>query len=148
MGKTKVKQEEALQAEIEKMLELIKKESEGGSLNPKSCSALTKQVENIKKYTAYKKQVKKVGQNSGLKKPIKISKEMCKFAGWKFGEEHSRVDVTSAICEYIRENNLQNPENRREILLDDTLKSLLEYKEEKITYPHIQKYINIHFLKE
>lgn len=144
MGKSKTKQQ-SLQVEINKMEELIKANST--NLNKECNVFFTKQLEAIKKYSEDKKPVRKAGVNSGLQKPVMISEEMCKFCKWPLDEKHSRVDVTKAICDYIKEKDLQNPENRREIMVDKTLKRLLKYKDDKITYPHIQKHINSHFIK-
>jgi chromatin remodeling complex protein RSC6 len=72
-------------------------------------------------------------QNSGLLKPVTISEEMAKFAGWEKDELHSRVDVTKAICAYIKGDekagrpNLQKPSNKKNILPDQVLKDLLRW---------------------
>ena len=81
---------------------------------------------------------------------MKISKEMAKFTGWNPTELKSRVDVTKYICKYIRDNNLQNPDDRRQIVADPKLSKLLEYdskKEEKpLTYYRIQTFMKKHFI--
>ena len=86
--------------------------------------------------------------NSGFLKPISISKEMCNFAGWGSDELHSRVDVTKLVCNYIKENNLQNPADRRQITPDAKLKKLLNYKtSEPLKYYTLQTYLKQHFTK-
>jgi len=89
--------------------------------------------------------------NSGFLKPVKISNEMAKFTGWNANELKSRVDVTKYICNYIKENNLQNPTDKRQILADPKLSKLLNYDPKKanepLTYYRIQSYIKPHFLK-
>ena len=89
--------------------------------------------------------------NSGFLKPVKISNEMAKFTGWNANELKSRVDVTKYICNYIKENNLQNPTDKRQILADNKLSKLLNYDPKKanepLTYYRIQSYIKPHFLK-
>ena len=89
--------------------------------------------------------------NSGFLKPVKISNEMAKFTGWNANELKSRVDVTKYICNYIKENNLQNPTDKRQILADSKLSKLLNYDPKKanepLTYYRIQSYIKPHFLK-
>ncbi len=40
----------------------------------------------------------------------------------------TRGDVVSKIWAYIKKNNLQNPENKREILADDKLKAVFDGK--------------------
>lgn len=112
-------------------------------------TSLLKQLEVVRKCSKPKKSNKSQGhnQNSGLLKPVAISEEMATFANWGFDELHSRVEVTKCICVYVKENNLQKPENRRIILLNPDLKRLLKHEGDEITYPHIQKYIGIHFIK-
>ena len=90
--------------------------------------------------------------NSGFLKPVKISNEMAKFTGWNANELRSRVDVTKYLCNYIRENNLQNPKDRRQIIADAKLSKLLNYDNKKdnsepLTYYRIQSYIKPHFIK-
>jgi len=90
--------------------------------------------------------------NSGFLKPVKISTEMAKFTGWNSNELRSRVDVTKFLCNYIRENNLQNPKDRRQIIADTKLSKLLNYDSKKensepLTYYRIQSYIKPHFIK-
>jgi len=118
-------------------------------LTQKAKRGLLKQVGIIRKCCKPKRVNKTRGlnQNSGLQKPVNISEQMAKFAGWVPTELHSRVEVTKIICTYIKSNNLQKPENRRIILLDTNLKNLLAYTSDEITYPHIQKYIGIHLIK-
>jgi len=90
--------------------------------------------------------------SSGFLKPVSISKEMSKFAGWKEDELKSRVDVTKSICNYIREKNLQNPEDKRQIVPDAKLKKLLNFSSSKdkknITYYELQQFIQPHFPKK
>jgi len=94
---------------------------------------------------------KTVNTNSGFLKPVKISKEMAKFTGWNADELKSRVDVTKYLCNYIKEKNLQNPKDRRQILADSKLAKLLDYDGKKesqpLTYFLIQSHLKKHFLK-
>lgn len=73
--------------------------------------------------------------NSGFQKPVKISKELANFAGWPEDSMKSRVEVTKYICDYIKANNLENPEDRREINPDSRLKKLLGYDPKKSNGP-------------
>jgi hypothetical protein len=99
----------------------------------KSSAPITKQLELLQKRTKPKKSTKGSllkNQNSGLLKPVEISEKMCEFAGWEIGELHSRVDVTKAICNYIKTNELQKTSNKKTILPDDVLKKILNWDEE------------------
>lgn len=89
--------------------------------------------------------------NSGFLKPVQISAEMAKFTGWDPAELKSRVDVTKFICAYVKDHNLQNPEDRRQILADSKLTKLLKYDVKKegnpLTYFRIQTSLKNHFPK-
>ena len=89
--------------------------------------------------------------NSGFLKPVKISKEMAKFTGWDAGLPRSRVEVTKFLCNYIKEHELQNPADRRQILADDKLTKLLKYdvkkEKEPLTYFRVQTCLKNHFIK-
>jgi chromatin remodeling complex protein RSC6 len=89
--------------------------------------------------------------NSGFLKPVQISKEMAKFTGWDATLLKSRVDVTKFLCNYIKENDLQNPKDRRQILADSKLSKLLKYDSKKetepLTYFRIQSCLKDHFIK-
>lgn len=84
--------------------------------------------------------------NSGFMKNVKISPEMTKFCGFKPDQLMSRVDVTKSICEYVKNNNLQNQADRRQFMPDDKLAKLLGTNE-MITYYTLQKHIQKHFPK-
>lgn len=94
----------------------------------------------------------KMENNSGFMKPIDISKELAAFLGEKTTDDPiTRVYVTKQLCKYIKENDLQNPQDRREILPDDKLKSLFKISDntesEKLTYYSMQKAIQQHIFK-
>ena len=82
-------------------------------------------------------------------KPVQLSKEMAQFTGWDPTELKSRLDVTKYICEYIKEKQLQNPEDRRIIKPDNKLQNLLKLTgnsdEPPLTYYTLQKNIQHHF---
>lgn len=84
--------------------------------------------------------------NSGFMKPVKISRDMQKFTGLKDDQLVSRVDVTKAICQYVKTNNLQNQSDRRQFTPDDKLGKLLG-THEPLTYYNLQKHIQHHFIK-
>lgn len=86
---------------------------------------------------------------SGFMKQVPISKEMAKFASWEPSQLRSRVEVTKFICDYVKQHNLQNPQDRRQILPDDKLSKLLNYDSKKadkpLTYYYLQRVIQPHF---
>jgi chromatin remodeling complex protein RSC6 len=87
---------------------------------------------------------------SALQKPVAISNELCKFLGFEPDTEHSRQEVTATINAFIKDNNLQNPENRRFILLEGSdaatcLKALLRDPDQPVTFFNIQRYLKPHY---
>tara|TARA_A100001011_G_C14314995_1_gene847554 strand:+ start:2999 stop:3697 length:699 start_codon:yes stop_codon:yes gene_type:complete len=94
------------------------------------------------------KNQRKNNRNSGFLKPVSISNEMAEFTGWNVDELRSRVEVTKYICDYITQNKLQNPEDRRQIKPDEKLKRLLSLKgDEDLRYYSLQTHLKQHFPK-
>ena len=86
---------------------------------------------------------------SGFAKPTRISDELCQFMDKEDGAEVARTEVTQFIIKYIREKELQNPENRKIIRPDANLKQLLGVEDgDEVTYFNLQKYMNKHFHKK
>lgn len=67
------------------------------------------------------KEVKKRGGGGGFTKLCSLSPELQKFVGVP---ELARTEVVKQLWNYIREKNLQDPNNRRNIICDDTLRAL------------------------
>jgi chromatin remodeling complex protein RSC6 len=61
------------------------------------------------------------GRQSGLQRPVKPSADLAAITG---SDPLPRSQVVSKVWDHIRKNNLQNPENKREILADDKLKKI------------------------
>ncbi len=96
---------------------------------------------------------KKTGNKkpSGFATPSPISKELCKFMGIEPNSEIARTVVTRHIIQYIRDNNLQYPENKRIIIPDKKLSLLLGVENDTqtvVTYFNIQRFMNKHFIKK
>jgi len=86
--------------------------------------------------------------NSGFMKPIKISGDLASFLETNPEELITRVHVTKKLCQYIKEKDLQNPKDRREIIPDEKLKNLFNMiPDEKLTYYSMQKQIQQHIFK-
>jgi chromatin remodeling complex protein RSC6 len=84
---------------------------------------------------------------SGFAKPTPLSDELCTFLGLSQGSELSRTAVTRLLNQYIKDNKLQNPEDKRTILPDDKLKELLRLSgEEKVTYFNLQSFMKPHYV--
>lgn len=89
---------------------------------------------------------KKARAPSGFAKPTVISPELCKFLGMKSGTEMARTEVTKHLTTYIKNNSLQDQENKRKIIPDEKLRKLLGVtKNDEVTYFNLQKYMKVHF---
>jgi chromatin remodeling complex protein RSC6 len=76
---------------------------------------------------------------NALQKPLQPSKELAAVVG---SSPLPRGEVVSKIWEYIKKNNLQNPENRREILADAKLEPVFGKK--KVTMFEMNKHLAQH----
>jgi hypothetical protein len=65
--------------------------------------------------------------SSSFMKSVTISEEIADFTGWEPEDLKSQDDVTNYIIQYIKENDLQNPENTSQIQLDKKLHKLLQW---------------------
>jgi chromatin remodeling complex protein RSC6 len=61
------------------------------------------------------------GGGGGLQRPVTPSRELAEITG---SDPLPRSQVVSKMWDYIRKNNLQNPQNKREILADDKLRPI------------------------
>jgi upstream activation factor subunit UAF30 len=76
---------------------------------------------------------------NALQKPLQPSKELAAVVGTA---PLPRGAVVSKVWDYIKKHELQNPENRREILADDTLEAVFGQK--KVTMFEMNKYLAQH----
>lgn len=85
---------------------------------------------------------------SGFAKPSPLSDEMTEFLGLEKGVEIARNEVTKLINKYIVENDLRDESDKRKILPDKKLSTLLNLSgDENLSYFNLQKYIKHHFVK-
>lgn len=88
-------------------------------------------------------------QPSGFIRPTLISDELAIFLGKDIGSEMARTAVTNHINTYIKQNNLKDPINGRQINADSKLSKLLKLgKEDVLTYFNLQRYMKHHFIKK
>ena len=84
---------------------------------------------------------------SGFLKPVKVTPELCEFVGCESGTLLSRVDVTKALCEYVKTHNLQTDPTSKSIIVPDEKLGLLLNNTNNTSFKDIQKLIKIHFIK-
>lgn len=109
---------------------------------------LRERKESKKKETkSNKKKSDKKRSPSGFAKPAPISNDLSSFLNLENGIELARTEVTSKVIAYVKEYQLQNPENKKQILLDEKLKKLLTPEEgDVVTYFNLQTYLKKHFI--
>jgi upstream activation factor subunit UAF30 len=90
---------------------------------------------------ATKTQVKKGSEvkMNALQKPLQLSEELAAVIG---SGPLPRGQVVSKIWAYIRSHNLQNPENRREIVADDQLRKV--FGKDKVSMFEMNKHLAAH----
>ncbi|MDQ2803572.1 MAG: SWIB/MDM2 domain-containing protein [Pseudomonadota bacterium] len=76
---------------------------------------------------------------NALQQPLQPSEELAAVVG---SAPLPRGEVVSKVWNYIKSNNLQNPENRREILADDKLKKV--FSKDKVTMFEMNKHLAQH----
>ncbi|KQS01490.1 hypothetical protein ASG11_17710 [Sphingomonas sp. Leaf357] len=78
-------------------------------------------------------------KTGGIHAPVQPSPELGAIVG---NDKLPRSEVISKVWEYIKKHNLQNPENKREILADEKLKKV--FGRDKCTMFEMNKYIAAH----
>jgi len=79
------------------------------------------------------------GARGGLARPVKPSPELAAITG---PDPLPRSQVVSKIWDHIRKNNLQNPENRREIIADDKLRKV--FGTDRVSMFEMNKHLSRH----
>ena len=79
------------------------------------------------------------GPSKALGKPVTPSKDLAHIVG---AEPLPRTAVVSKMWDYIRKHNLQNPDDKREILADDKLKVI--FGKDKATMFELNKLLSSH----
>lgn len=86
-------------------------------------------------------------KTSGFQKPTGVSDQLADFLKIPRGSLLPRMDVTRKINEYIRENNLQNPSDRRKIVPNAELHAILgTTAESEVSYFNYQGFLKGHFV--
>jgi len=109
-----------------------------------------KEFKQFKKAVDVKKKNKVARAPSGFAAPSKVSNELCEFLNKEVGTKVARTEVTKSIIDYIKMNNLQMNEDKKNIIIpDEKLKSLLGFNadtDEPLTFFNIQHFMNKHFI--
>uniref|UniRef100_A0A6C0F872 DM2 domain-containing protein n=1 Tax=viral metagenome TaxID=1070528 RepID=A0A6C0F872_9ZZZZ len=127
---------------MEKRIELLELD------NTKLKADVKKLLKLVKKLTKENEDPDKPKKLSGFAKPMQLSKELSDFLCVNHDTMMARTDVTKEINKYVKANNLQNPENKREIILDAKLKTIISAPiDETVTFFNLQKFMSKHYIK-
>ncbi|WP_174296710.1 SWIB/MDM2 domain-containing protein [Sphingomonas bacterium] len=78
-------------------------------------------------------------RGTGIHAPVLPSPELGAIVG---NDKLPRSKVISKVWEYIKKNDLQNAENKREIVADDNLRKV--FGKDRVTMFEMNKYISAH----
>ncbi|WOG93121.1 hypothetical protein DCAR_0312402 [Daucus carota subsp. sativus] len=107
-------EEEEEQEQVEQEEEETEEQEEDGSGDEKAPLTRTRPKKQ-------KKKVKRKGGGGGFAKVCSLSPELQNFTGVS---KLPRTEVVKQLWSYIKENNLQDPSDRRNIICDDSLRVL------------------------
>merc|ERR1712179_715328 len=79
---------------------------------------------------------------SGLQKELAVSDDLAKILGTKKGEKISRPQCTKRLWAYLKENKLQDPQNKQWFTPDETMAPI--FGTEKIKCFSMAKYLKEH----
>jgi chromatin remodeling complex protein RSC6 len=142
--------------QLQTITELINTLAQTSKVLTTEMKNLTKDVNKLRTAKVPKRAKKPVDPDvprklGALEKPVDISEELATFLNLTVGEQYSRQKITQAINAYVKDKNLQNPENRRFILLESEdglkLKKLLRDPDQPLTFFNIQRYLKPHYPK-
>jgi len=101
----------------------------------------------IEKTKTKKNKQNKQKKGTGFAAPSPISDDLASFLGLPPSSSMARTEVTAKIYEYVKTNNLQDAENKKNIIPDAALLKLFTPDPSKpVTFFNIQTYLKEHFL--
>lgn len=152
---TNIETSTAVVSPVIQQIDLIQQEVLALSTQLRGLTNKLKQVKkehtkNIKQLQKLQKKKKSGGSGvkhqSGIAKPGFISPELCDFIGVNAGTPMARTEVIKLVNKYIKEHQLQDQANKKVIVPDAKLQSLLQSsKNDEITYFNLQTYMKPHY---
>lgn len=149
--------ESAFKADFDKLGQLTQRLNESNQTSKRVVSDLRKLVSAISRYekkTLKTSRRRTTNRNvqSGITRPVHISDALCSFLSVERGTLMARTEVTRRIIAYVRDHNLQNPDNRKQIFPDSKLQPLLQPlladdREKGYTFFNLQRYLKHNYQK-
>ncbi|TYH07757.1 hypothetical protein ES288_A08G259500v1 [Gossypium darwinii] len=113
------------------------------SASPKVAQKTWKKPTTSKPKTKKPAALRSETRPTGISKVTPVSPALGQFLG---AQQASRTEAVKQIWFYIKSQNLQNPNNRKEIFCDEKLKTIFNGKE-KVGFLEIGKMLTPHFVK-
>ncbi|GJW87160.1 upstream activation factor subunit spp27-like protein isoform X3 [Tanacetum coccineum] len=108
-------------------------------------SQKSKPKKRVKEEEPTEKDKRQKTKGSGFTSPHPISEELMQFFDTD-ESELSRSEVVKRMWKYIKDNDLQDPSDKRKIICDDKLKEL--FNVDKFVGFTVSKLLSAHFIKE
>ncbi len=109
-------------------------------------SATSESFKRAEKRKIREEKLKSGESNKKSKKPPKLMVMSSSLAAVVGASEMSRGDVVRKMWEYIKANSLQNPDNKRKILIDEKLKPLFGDRK-SLDMMQMSKFLQKHMMK-
>merc|ERR1712098_873800 len=84
-------------------------------------------------------------KKTGIQMPLDVSAELAKIIGTGKGEQVSRPQVVKKLWAYLKEKNLQDPENKQWFTPDKAMQGI--FGSERIKCFSMTKYLKEHLTK-
>jgi upstream activation factor subunit UAF30 len=129
---------------VKAFTKLLSKECGGADLKPRMKfikTALSEAINALDDDESEENEPKKP-RKTGLSVKKEISTELAGFLGRGPTELVARTDVVKGMWDYIKANELQNPDNKREIFLDEKMKNVFGC--DTFTMFTMNKYLGAH----
>merc|ERR1712098_427213 len=81
-------------------------------------------------------------KKTGIQAPLNMGDQLSKIIGTAKGEQVSRPPVVKKLWDYLKKNNLQDPENKQWFTPDKTMQPI--FGKEKIKCFSMSKYLKEH----
>jgi chromatin remodeling complex protein RSC6 len=142
-------------AQVEEMVEsqrtMVSNLRKGWKLYQKESKESARSQERQKRL-AKKDPNRKKREPTGFALASQITPALCQFLDLPAGTKLPRTQVTKKVTDYIRTQNLQNPEKKRSFVPDSKLGAILGPlhqvdKERGYDYFNLQRYLTPHFIK-
>lgn len=142
-GKPEVAQVEGNELTIDDQFKLIFSGIVGLNNNAKDLQQGVKVLHKMCKTACKPKKVKK---HTVMHDPMNVSNELLKYLSEKPGTKLTKSECMKRVSNRVKEDNLQNPENKRQFTPNKKLAKILNMDKVKtITFVELNKYLSHHF---